>query len=280
MNCNQYKIFLGVLSAFFILSCSNGDHMQVSTSYQNIIGPISKKNWDELSRKKIYFGHQSVGFNIIDGIKDIMSETKKFDLKIKETDDLNDFSEPIFAHSRVGQNTNPSSKLEAFEHKIQQGLGEKIDIAFFKFCYVDITENTDVQKLFESYKQTMNNLQKEFPEITFMHATVPLKTVQTNWKTRIKKFLVKDNLWKYADNIKRNEFNNMIRQEYGSTGKIFDIAGAESTYPDGSQERFERDTKKYASLVPTYTYDGGHLNEVGRKMVAAHLLRTLTCLGD
>jgi len=275
MSYFKRKIFTLASILIVILSCSNGDTMRESKSYQNTIALISGKDWDELSRKKIYFGHQSVGFNIIDGIKDIMSENKKIDLNIKETEDLNDFSKPIFAHSRVGKNANISSKLEDFENLIRQGLGEKIDIAFFKFCYVDITEKTDVQKLFESYKQTMNNLQKEFPKTIFIFATVPLRTVITTWKTGIKKLFGKDYIWEYADNIKRNEFNEMIRHEYATSGRLFDIARAESTYPDGSQEIFKLNGKRYASLIPEYTNDGGHLNKKGGKAIAAHLIALL-----
>ena len=275
MNFNKIKKIFLVPIILFISSCSNGDHMQKTESYQNLVNSISEKNWVALAHKKTYFGHQSVGFNIIDGIKDIMSENKKIDLNIKETEDLNDFSKPIFAHSRVGKNANISSKLEDFENLIRQGLGEKIDIAFFKFCYVDITEKTDVQKLFESYKQTMNNLQKEFPKTIFIFATVPLRTVITTWKTGIKKLFGKDYIWEYADNIKRNEFNEMIRHEYATSGRLFDIARAESTYPDGSQEIFKLNGKRYASLIPEYTNDGGHLNKKGGKAIAAHLIALL-----
>ncbi len=35
---------------------------------------VPAETWQKLSQKKIYFGHQSVGNNIIDGIKDIMKE--------------------------------------------------------------------------------------------------------------------------------------------------------------------------------------------------------------
>ena len=170
---------------------------------------------------------------------------------------MNDFSEPIFAHSRVGQNQDWQSKINDFQSKIQNASGDNIDIAFFKFCYVDITEKTDVQKLFESYKKTMDNLQQEFPKTVFIYATAPLRTVNTTWKTQIKKLLGKDNIWEFADNIKRNKFNDMIRKEYGGTGRLFDIAYAESTYPDGTQKTFENKGKIYASLVPEYTNDGG-----------------------
>lgn len=246
--------------------------MQENKPNAKTMDAVSEQTWSLLSEKKIYFGHQSVGFNIVDGIKDIMAENEKIDLNIKETNDISAFSEPVFAHSRVGQNTDLSSKIEAFEQTIRKGVGEKADIAFFKFCYLDITEETNVQKLFESYKQTMDKLQKEFPETVFLYATVPLRTVNTSWKTWIKKLIGKDYIWEYADNIKRNEFNSMIRKAYEDTGRVFDIARAESTYTDGNRETFSYKGNDYAALVPAYTNDGGHLNELGRRQVAAHLL--------
>ena len=277
MNHLKGHTFFLIFAMLLITSCSNGDLMKTTPAYKDILNSVSEKDWAELSQKKIYFGHQSVGFNIIDGIKDLMSENKKINLNIKETDDLNDFSQPIFAHSRIGHNTNLSSKLDAFKHMIQQDLGDKVDIAFFKFCYVDITEKTDVKQIFETYKQTMYGLQKKFPETVFIHATVPLRTIQTSWKTQIKKILGKD-LWEYTDNIKKNEFNEMIRHEYGDTGRLFDIAYAESTYPDRRKEGFNYNGKQYTSLIPSYTNDGGHLNKIGRKIVAAHLISLLAIL--
>jgi len=85
----------------------------------------------------------------------------------------------------------------------------------------------------------------------------------------------KEHIWEYADNIKRNEFNDLIRQEYGDSRRLFDIARAESTYLDGNRETFEKDGERYEALVPIFTNDGGHLNEMGRKVVAAHMLRVI-----
>ncbi|MDY6824173.1 MAG: hypothetical protein SWH68_10330 [Thermodesulfobacteriota bacterium] len=228
-----------------------------------------------LSQKKIYFGHQSVGFNIIDGIKDIMNEDQELDLNIKETSDPKAFSEPLFAHSRNGENRDWQSKINDFQAKIQNGLGEKADIAFFKLCYVDVTEETNVEKLFKAYKQTMADLAQKFPDTVFLHATVPLKTANTGWKTWIKKLIGKDYIWEYVDNIKRNEFNDLIRNEYEDTNRLFDIARIESTLTDGSREIFKHNGKEYEAMAPDFTYDGGHLNKLGGKIVAKGLLKVI-----
>jgi lysophospholipase L1-like esterase len=50
------------------------------------------------------------------------------------------------------------------------------------------------------------------------------------------------------------------------------MAAVESTYPDGRPCTFRVAGRTYESLVPEYTTDGGHLNERGRRAVAAQLL--------
>ena len=76
----------------------------------------------------------------------------------------------------------------------------------------------------------------------------------------------------YDDNIKRSEFNDRLREEYGTKEFLFDLATLESTYPDGSKAIFKDSGKTYYHMVPDYTDDGGHLNERGRKIIAENLL--------
>ena len=51
------------------------------------IDDIPREHWAQLAQKKIFFGHRSVGYNIIDGIKDIMAERPYIKLNIVETSD-------------------------------------------------------------------------------------------------------------------------------------------------------------------------------------------------
>ena len=51
-----------------------------------------------------------------------------------------------------------------------------------------------------------------------------------------------------------------------------DLAGVESTHPDGTRESFTSRGKDYFALVPSYSHDGRHLNEPGRRAVAEALL--------
>jgi len=90
--------------------------------------------------------------------------------------------------------------------------GQKADIAFFKFCYVDINAHTDVKKLSNSYKNAMKILRDKYPKTTFVHCTVPLMRKTGSLKLFIKTMLGKDDTW---HNIARNEYNELIRNEYG-----------------------------------------------------------------
>jgi hypothetical protein len=63
----------------------------------------------------------------------------------------------------------------------------------------------------------------------------------------------KKGFWEYSENIKRNQYNEMLIKEYKGKEPILDIAGIESTKPDGSRQSFELDGVTYYSMVPEYT---------------------------
>lgn len=242
------------------------------------IKDIPAAKWEKLSQKKIYFGHQSVGFNIIDGIKDLIKENPQVKLNIVETADQADFNDGLFAHSKVGKNTDPGSKIDAFANILDKGIGKKADIAFFKFCYVDVRTETEVRNVFSDYRNIMSKLMNAYPDTKFVHVTVPLTSKPTGFQGLVRS--AKDSIKKIIgrpvrgvdDNIKRNEYNKMLRKEYEGKGSLFDIAKIQSAFPHGTRCMFNKGGKTYYSMVPEYTYDSGHLNETGRKKVAEQLL--------
>ena len=153
--------------------------MPEKTTHPPSIKDIPDSAWKKLSEKKVYFGHQSVGFNIIDGIKDVMKENPQIKLHIVETADPADFKTGIFAHSRVGKNMDPKSKIDAFANFVEKGIGDTANIAFFKFCYVDVTARTDIDKVFDDYKTTMSLLKESYTRTKFIHMAVPLTVTKT-----------------------------------------------------------------------------------------------------
>ena len=248
--------------------------MNTNTKPAVSIDTIPIATWEILAKKKIFFGHQSVGNNIIDGVEDLMKTHTGIKLHILRTEDPSGFSSGGFAHYSIGQNEKPETKIQDFERIMDQGIGSQADIAFFKFCYVDITAKTDIQKLFNEYKHTMDVIKNKYPKTTFLHCTVPL---MTNPKSSIKS-LIKKLLGRVSgihNNVARNEFNELLRNEYSGKAMIIDIAEMESTYLDGTKESLMQDNKTYYSLIPDYTDDGGHLNELGRKQVAEEFLKLL-----
>ncbi|MBM4340816.1 MAG: hypothetical protein FJ110_14900 [Deltaproteobacteria bacterium] len=232
---------------------------------------FSRLPWKHLTDQKIFFGHQSVGFNIIEGIRDLLGKNVEIFPKILETVNPAAFDTPVFAHSKVGDNGDARSKLKSFGDLLRGGIGGRAEVAFFKFCYVDITVETDIEAFFSVYKRVMDRLQESFPETALFHVTVPLKTVDNGIKIKVKRTLglqVKSR----DDNMKRNQFNDWLRAEYGKNQLLFDLAMVESTCPDGSRAIFEDGGRSFYHLAPVYTHDGGHLNERGRKWVAENLL--------
>lgn len=264
-------IYAVLLISVFIVSACNGGKMPEQAAEFKALKDIPEDTWTTLSQKTLFFGHQSVGYNILDGINDLMAEYPQIKLNIVETTAASALEKPIFAHSKVGKNSMPQSKIDAFATFAEQTFGNKADIAFFKLCYVDIKPDTDVDALFAAYKNTMHELKQLYPKTTFVHVTVPLTTRQTGPKAWIKGLLGKP-IWGVEDNINRNRFNELLRSEFGEQGLLFDLALAESTTADGTKSSFTKDGKRYNQLAPSYTYDGGHLNETGRKVVAERLL--------
>ncbi len=236
------------------------------------------RNLELLSGAKIFFGHQSVGFNIVDGLNDISSQSAGKKLNIVETSNPADFDRPVFAHAKVGTNCDPSSKLADFGRIMASGVGEKADIAFFKFCYVDITANSDVDAIFKEYADKMTEFKAKYPKVTFVHVTVPLMAIDRGLKARIKALLGRADQTVLQDNAKRNAFNAMLLRKYKGQEPVFDLASIEATTPEGAMESLEFGGNRYLALYPGYTYDGGHLNNRGRQRVAEGLLSTLSSL--
>ena len=268
------RIFYGIV--VLAISCLSGCTKHQTASDMTVTR-LSEQDLRTISKKKIFFGHQSVGFDIINGIHDVMKQYPAIAVKVSETADPGVFDAPIVAHTTVGRNSDPESKIREFAERVRAGIGGRADIATFKFCYADIERNTDVQRVFDSYKNTMADLAKAYPNTRFVHITVPLKATSGGWKSHIRTLLGKPHFF-IADNLRRDELNQKIRTEYAGRQPFFDLAEVESTRADGKASFDRSDSKIVPSLVHAYTYDSGHLNELGRKFVAERFLKVLASL--
>ncbi len=247
--------------------------MEASEKPFGALADVPDAKWRALSTKRIYFAHMSVGDNIIAGLRDIMNENKQIRLNIVEAESLDDIVGGALFHSKIGYNADPLKKIDQFERIMAKSKGKAIDIAFLKLCYVDVTAGTNTEKLFARYVQSMQKLQAADGKVKILHFTVPLTTLQTGPKAWIKKILGRP-IAGVDDNMNRSVYNDKVRQHVPADALI-DIALVESTSMEGRREEFEKGSARYHCLVPEYTYDGGHLNETGRRLAAERMLLVL-----
>jgi hypothetical protein len=271
---------LQILIIILIISaCERGEIVKDGFSYGDIKN-VTAEQWDKLAKKRIFFGHQSVGGNIVEGMKDVLKNNPQIKIAILNSDKPGDLKEGIFEHSEIGRNEDPESKINAFSKLVSPGVGSNADIAFFKFCYVDITASTNVETLFKNYMEKMGQLEKEYPDVKFIHFTVPLlRQPEKSIKSSIKKLLGRGNgFFDVSHNIARNIYNELLKSAYEGKEPVFDLARLEAISPDKNLCFFDYQGKRMLSLCPEYTDDGGHLNAVGRKAVAEQLLVFLAAL--
>ncbi|UCC98570.1 MAG: hypothetical protein JSW66_01495 [Phycisphaerales bacterium] len=238
------------------------------------LGEVRAEHWANLSRAKIFFGRQSVGYNIIHGIADIADQYDQIELNIVETHAPAQVDRPMLAHARIGRNTDPHSKIESFKNIMNAGLGQKVDIAFFKFCYVDIMRDSDAQEIFDAYAAAIEGLKLRYSTTKFLHVTVPLCSMPRGGKKGLKQ-AVKSLIGipgVLDDNIMRERYNELLRNAYSQAEPIFDIALMESTTPNGLKCHAAKRAQNVPVMVPEYSDDGGHLNARGRKRMAEQLL--------
>jgi len=262
---------IGVLTMFVTKIKTRTDTNKITLPS---IDDVPKEYWAKLAGKKIFFGHQSVGYNIIDGIADVMNERDYIKLNVVEGCEPTTFDLPVLAHSQVGKNTDPVSKIRSFMNIMDTGAGGKVDIAFFKFCYVDIMRDSDPQVIFDGYRAPLEELKNRHPDTKFLHITVPIRSVpkgaKRNLKQTVKLLIGKPGV--LEDNMMRQCYNKLLRNAYSKTEPFFDLALIESVNPGGFRCYAAKGTEKVNVMAPEYTEDGGHLNIRGRKKVAEQLL--------
>ena len=236
---------------------------------------LTNQQISSLETKRIFFGHQSVGNDIVHGIRDIMDEDRRLKLNLVASADPQSMSLPAFVESPIGENRNPASKDKAFADILAKGMGSQGGIAMYKYCYVDIGLDTDVQQLFDNYRRQMTDLKSRYPSLTVVHITVPLTTDDPGPKTWIKTMIGRPT--SRDVNLKRNQFNSLLRKYY-ATEPIFDLARVESTHLDGTRSYVMIQGQKVYTLASEFTTDGGHLNQAGRRAAAQTLLQVLAGL--
>lgn len=237
-----------------------------------LVDRVSAPEWRQIESKRVFFGHQSVGENILAGIKAIAADDGA-NLSITELGSA--MTGGGIVHLKIGRNEFPLSKIAHFESAMQTPDARNADIALMKFCFLDFKSDTDVPSLAAAYIHGLDSLRGAFPRTTFVAVTAPLTTVQTGPKAWIKKAIGRESAG-VAENSRRQEFNRIIRDMYGTTGHLFDLAKIES---EGAPP-FSAGGRSLEVLNSAISSDGGHLNPQGERVVAAKLLKFIAGLPD
>jgi hypothetical protein len=227
-----------------------------------------------ISTQKIYFGHQSVGYDLLSGMEQWEEETGVRINKV-ETRDFSKTEGATLVHFRVGENRDPYSKIEDFAAMVQQIPKDEPSLAFFKFCYIDFQPSADVDAIFRAYKEKMLALRDSSGNCRIVLCTVPVTAIQKGPKALAKKILGMP-LIHARENIKRGAFSERIRAEMSDEFPVFDLARVESTLPDGTTQTYKYQGKRYPRLPNSYTRDRGHLNPDGAKIVAFNFIAFLS----
>lgn len=230
-----------------------------------------------LSGKRILFGHQSVGADIVRGMVELREDCPGTPFRIFESRDPETLSNRGFCHCRIGKNADPGSKFSDFGRLMDAGFGKFTDIACLKLCYVDITAGTDIESVFRSYKESVIRLKRKYPGVAFLHVTVPVVRESGNPSGILRKIIGKGDGGK-EDNAARGRFNELLHNEFGGFGAVFDLASFESGIVHGGSDAPSPQRRFAGPLSPSYTDDGFHLNAKGRKAAAEVLVADLSRL--
>ena len=230
---------------------------------------------NKIAQLRIFFGHQSVGANLLDGVIQLARKSG-VSIRINEVTTASGVEPATLGHTFVAKNGFPLQKLKNFNQAMGQSHSG-LDIAFVKFCYVDISSNTDVKTLFSNYRATIKDLQARNPATTFIHITAPLTIVQGGLKGKLKRLLGRAP-YGVIENIRREEYNTYLRKTYQNSEPIFDLARIESTAPDRTTVTTEWQNLTVPAMSPIYTDDGEHLNTVGKLLAARELISVLASI--
>jgi hypothetical protein len=223
---------------------------------------------------RILLGHQSVGENIIEGLRAASADVGA----IVPIADVQRTKLPagraMLAHFRVGTNGAPQTKLQDFVRAVRARADDAVGLALFKFCYVDIVDEQAVERLFADYCGELEELQSRVGPTVIGHMTVPLRARPSGLRATLRHSLGRYDT-ELARNAARHGFNQHLRRRYGDGGTLFDLAAVEAARTGDNGSRPEVRDDETPALLAEYTNDGGHLNERGRTVVAQAFMRFL-----
>lgn len=223
-------------------------------------GSMAPADLDALSNLRLFFGHQSVGDNIIDGLRAVYAESGRPSppqWSVAHATNEGGVPRGYLADAHIGRNGDATGKIVAFDELMRSGYGDVVDVALMKLCYADFGLRGRPRRVFTTYQQTMAALEGDYPRVRFIYATVPLEAHH--------------GLRSDLRNLRRTQFNAYVRTELGNR-PVFDIAAVESTDAAGNRSLGTRGARQFERMQVAFSADGGHLNAEGSRRAAAELI--------
>ena len=244
------------LSATLTLGC--GDTPVARSDVPGTTAALSTAQVNQLGALRIFFGHQSVGGNLMDGLADLARDGEPMPLRVARMSRVDGGSRGVLAHEWVGENGAPASKLVAVSEALADSA-RGANVAIVKFCYSDFQADTDPDALFTAYRDQIAAWRERFPHVTFVHMTAP--TVRPEGAAARWLRTVRGRFTMRARAAKVGRYNERLRQAYAGSEPVFDLAALEAVAG--------------GFLNPVFTDDGEHLNARGRRTVARQFLHFL-----
>jgi hypothetical protein len=137
-------------------------------------------------------------------------------------------------------------KYDMFQLSVSNGWRYPlIHIAMNKLCFIDSGAILDWSTDY------VDQLESAYPETLFVHATMPLTTIED------------------GENYNRNVYNDGMRDWCRTNNRVlFDIADMESHNSNGVPQTFNYNQRVCQELNAGYALDEGHLNSQGGQLVA------------
>jgi hypothetical protein len=232
-----------------------------ASAQEKTMASVSKAQIEAAASRRTVFGHQSVGNNILEGVRKIAREQG---VAINIAEGRSDTSgKPGIYHFAVGANGDPRGKISDFGKTLGASSFDKVDVALVKLCYVDFNASTDALAVALNYVATLKKLQETHPATRFVAVTAPLTVVRSGAKEWLKSAVGRSSP-DLAENAKRAIFNTYLRKQFDAD-HLFDIAKLEAGPASTGTE----------SLRPEISSDGGHLNDQGEREAGAAFIQLI-----
>jgi hypothetical protein len=256
----------GLVVGLVMVLAGSGCRSQAAVEHApGVAVKVDEDVWAQIGGQRIFFGHQSVGENILQGIRDLQRDSASRPVRIVDMAAGSVPEGPVLLHRHVGTNGDPVSKIRGFAETLDSGSGRDVDVAAMKFCFWDIRSDTDVRAVFAEYERTLAALQARHPRTRFVHLTVPLYTADTDWRASLRRMIGRP-VPRTEDNAKRDALSQLIRTRYLGREPVFDLATLEAASETEHGVPY---------LAVELTSDGGHLNADGRRKVASGFLQAM-----